>query len=319
MSNEKNLNIGFYVGRFQPFTKAHESLIKNSIKDHNLDKLIIFFGSINPSSNFENKNKNKFLNKNPYSMANREDFLRGSLEDLKDKIMYDGMLDYGSPKEEITASYLKELQNKYHTNGETNFLINQKNNIGGINEYGKNRTHERRIVKSTMWYYILAEKIFANIMLLKLSRNRENNINLYFINSPKNGPTEDYLRKINGITGRFLLKIINDKGLAKSLKVTLINAEMNPIKNINNSKTLNATTIRNSMKKLKILKEKNNQSFRYSLNIISKINNNNTIKIHKNKNENTFIHFKDIYDNYYLIKRSVPEYVFKKLLEKLTN
>jgi len=304
MSDKNTLKIGFYVGRFQPFTKAHESLIRESIKKNNLDKLIIFFGSINPSNNFENKNK--FLNKNPYNMKIREDFLRGSLKDLENKILYDGMLDYGSPKEEITATYLKNLQNRYKINGETNILKNNETNIGGTSSNGKNRSHERKIVKSTMWYYILAEKIFANIMSLKLQRNRENNIELYFINSPKNGPTEDYLRKINGITGRFLSKIINDKGLAEYLRVTFINAEMNPIKNINNnSKTLNATTIRNSMKELKKLKEKNNQSFIDSLNIISKMNN------------NTFIHFKDIYDNYHLIKRSVPEYVFKKLLEKL--
>ena len=86
-----------------------------------------------------------------------------------------------------------------------------------------------------MWYYIFAEKIFKNIMTLKLlPSNKKININLYFINSPKNGPTADYLRKINGITGRFLSKIINDEGLAKYLTVTFINTEIATIKNSNN-------------------------------------------------------------------------------------
>lgn len=314
MDNKIKLNIGFYVGRFQPFTKAHESLIRDSIKDHNLDKLIIFFGSINKPSNFENESV--FLNKNPYNKNKRENFLKGSLKDLEGKLMYDGMLDYGYPRKEITNNYLKELQKKYNTNSEKNILINSKNNIGGINNTGKNRTHERKIVKSTMWYYILAEKIFSNIMKLKLPLNRENNINLYFINSPKNGSTADYVRKIKGITGRFLSKIIEQKNLQKILKVSFINAERNPIKNINNSKTLNATTIRNSMKKLKNLKKDRNDIFINLLKIIIKMNN-NKINIMKNENKNEY--FENIYNNYHLIKKSVPEYVFQKLLEELLN
>ena len=307
-----NYNIGFYVGRFQPFTKAHELLIRKSIKDHNLDKLIIFFGSINLSSNFPNETA--FLNKNPYSREIRENFLTGSLRDLQDKLMYDGMLDYGSPKEEITANYLEALQNKYKTNSEKNILINNGNNIGGITSNGKNRTHERKIVKSTMWYYILAEKIFINIMTLKLlPSNKKININLYFINSSKNGPTADYLRKINGITGRFLSKIINDNGLAKYLTVTFINAEIATIKNSNN-KSLNATTIRKSMKELKKLKNSNNEAFMAALNIIIKMNSEtNVTKININE------YFENIYNNYHLIKNSVPEYVFGQLLQELIN
>lgn len=307
MSHEIELNIGFYVGRFQPFTKAHESLIRNSIISYNLNKLIIFFGSINPSSNFDNDTA--FLNKNPYSMEIRENFLTGSLGGLQDTLMYDGMLDYGSPKKAITDEYLTALQKKYKTNSETNILINSENNIGG-----KNRTHERKIVKSTMWYYILAEKIFKNIMTLNLiNSNKKININLYFINSPKNGPTADYVRKINGITGRFLSKIINDNDLAKYLTVTFINAEIATIKN-NNNKSLNATTIRNSMKELKKLKNSNNEAFMAALNIIIKMNSEtNVTKI------NIKEYFKNIYDHYHLIKKSVPEYVFQKLLEELLN
>ena len=312
MDTTINYNIGFYVGRFQPFTKAHESLIRNSINKYELNKLIIFFGSINLSSNF--LNETAFLNKNPYSMNIRKKFLTGSLEDLQDKLMYDGMLDYGSPKEEITANYLEALQNKYKTNSEKNILINNGNNIGGITSNGKNRTHERKIVKSTMWYYILAEKIFKNIMTLNLiNSNKKININLYFINSPKNGPTADYVRKINGITGRFLSKIINDNDLAKYLTVTFINAEIATIKN-NNNKSLNATTIRNSMKELKKLKNSNNEAFMAALNIIIKMNSEtNVTKI------NIKEYFKNIYDHYHLIKKSVPEYVFQKLLEELLN
>jgi nicotinamide mononucleotide adenylyltransferase len=110
MNNTLEYNIGFYVGRFQPFTKAHELLIRESIKNNDLYKLIIFFGSVNPPSNFSNETA--FLNKNPYNMKKREKFLKGSLIDLQDKLIYDGMLDYGSPKEEITAIYLKKLQKK---------------------------------------------------------------------------------------------------------------------------------------------------------------------------------------------------------------
>jgi len=303
-----NYNIGFYVGRFQPFTKAHELLIRKSINDNKLDKLIIFFGSINPSSNFPNENT--FLNKNPYSMKIRENFLTGSLKDLQDKLMYDGMLDYGSQKENITSSYLATLQKNYSTNNVTNILINNRNNIGGISSNGKNRTHERKIVKSTMWYYILAEKIFENIMKLGLVQyNKKININLYFINSPKNGPTADYVRKIKGITGRFLSKIINDNGLAEILTVTFINAQIATIKNSNN-KSLNATTIRNSMKELKRLKADNNEAFIAALTIIIKMNSETNVnKINK--------YFENIYNNYHLIKNSVPEYVFRQLLEEL--
>lgn len=307
-----NYNIGFYVGRFQPFTEAHKSLIKKSINDNKLDKLIIFFGSINPSSNFPNETA--FLNKNPYSRKIRENFLTGSLGDLQDKLMYDGMLDYGSPKEEITANYLEALQKRYNTNSEKNILINNGNNIGGITSNGKNRTHERKIVKSTMWYYILAEKIFKNIMTLGLVQyNKKININLYFINSPKNGPTADYVRKIKGITGRFLSKIINDEGLAEYLTVTFINAQIATIKNSNN-KSLNATTIRNSMKELKRLKADDNEAFIAALNIIIKMNSEtNVTKININE------YFKNIYDNYHLIKNFVPKYVFGKLLHELIN
>ena len=303
-----NYNIGFYVGRFQPFTKAHELLIRKSINDNKLDKLIIFFGSINPSSNFPNETA--FLNKNPYSREIREKFLTGSLEDLQDKLMYDGMLDYGSQKENITSSYLATLQKNYSTNNVTNILINNRNNIGGISSNGKNRTHERKIVKSTMWYYILAEKIFENIMKLGLVQyNKKININLYFINSPKNGPTADYVRKIKGITGRFLSKIINDNGLAEILTVTFINAQIATIKNSNN-KSLNATTIRNSMKELKRLKADNNEAFIAALTIIIKMNSETNVnKINK--------YFENIYNNYHLIKNSVPEYVFEQLLEEL--
>ena len=306
MANTLEYNIGFYVGRFQPFTKAHESLIRESIEKNNLDKLIIFFGSVNPPSNF--LNETAFLNKNPYNMKKRKKFLKGSLTDLQYKLIYDGMLDYGSPKEEITDGYLEALQKRYKTNSKKNILINNGNNIGGISSNGKNRTHERIILKSTMWYYILAEKIFKNIMTLKLlPSNKKININLYFINSPKNGPTADYVRKINGITGRFLSKIINDEGLAKYLTVTFINAEIATIKNSNN-KSLNAATIRKSMKELKKLKAYNNKAFTNLLNIIIKMNINEM---------NIAKYFKNIYDNYYLIKKSVPKYVFGELLKEL--
>lgn len=306
MANTLEYNIGFYVGRFQPFTKAHESLIRESIEKNNLDKLIIFFGSVNPPSNF--LNETAFLNKNPYNMKKRKKFLKGSLTDLQYKLIYDSMLDYVSAKEEITAGYLETLQKRYKTNSKKNILINNGNNIGGISSNGKNRTHERRILKSTMWYYIFAEKIFKNIMTLKLlPSNKKININLYFINSPKNGPTADYLRKINGITGRFLSKIINDEGLAKYLTVTFINTEIATIKNSNN-KSLNATTIRKSMKELKKLKAYNNKAFTNLLNIIIKMNINEM---------NIAKYFKNIYDNYYLIKKSVPKYVFGELLKEL--
>ena len=306
MANTLEYNIGFYVGRFQPFTKAHESLIRESIEKNNLDKLIIFFGSVNPPSNF--LNETAFLNKNPYNMKKRKKFLKGSLTDLQYKLIYDGMLDYVSAKEEITAGYLETLQKRYKTNSKKNILINNGNNIGGISSNGKNRTHERRILKSTMWYYIFAEKIFKNIMTLKLlPSNKKININLYFINSPKNGPTADYLRKINGITRRFLSKIINDEGLAKYLTVTFINTEIATIKNSNN-KSLNATTIRKSMKELKKLKAYNNKAFTNLLNIIIKMNINKM---------NIAKYFKNIYDNYYLIKKSVPKYVFGELLKEL--
>ena len=306
MANTLEYNIGFYLGRFQPFTKAHESLIREGIEKNNLDKLIIFFGGVNPPSNFSNETA--FLNKNPYNMKKRKKFLKGSLTDLQYKLIYDGMLDYVSAKEEITAGYLETLQKRYKTNSKKNILINNGNNIGGISSNGKNRTHERRILKSTMWYYIFAEKIFKNIMTLKLlPSNKKININLYFINSPKNGPTADYLRKINGITGRFLSKIINDEGLAKYLTVTFINTEIATIKNSNN-KSLNATTIRKSMKELKKLKAYNNKAFTNLLNIIIKMNINEM---------NIAKYFKNIYDNYYLIKKSVPKYVFGELLKEL--
>ena len=62
------------------------------------------------------------------------------------------------------------------------------------------------------------------------------------------------------------------------------------------------------MKELKKLKAYNNKAFTNLLNIIIKMNINEM---------NIAKYFKNIYDNYHLIKKSVPKYVFGELLKEL--
>ena len=75
------INIGVYIGRFQPIHVGHLQIIKEGIK--NEDKFLIIVGSI------DKKNA-----KNPFTFEERKEFILGALtEDEKKKITILGLRD----------------------------------------------------------------------------------------------------------------------------------------------------------------------------------------------------------------------------------
>jgi cytidyltransferase-like protein len=127
------INIGVYIGRFQPIHVGHLQIIKEGIK--NEDKFLVICGSIDKQNV-----------KNPFSFEQRKEFIIGALtEDEKKKITVLGLRDsteednkadpiwwynrvkeminslkeegkeynvylYGSSKDALTDEYLKLLQ-----------------------------------------------------------------------------------------------------------------------------------------------------------------------------------------------------------------
>ena len=128
-----NINIGIYIGRFQPLHIGHLQIIKEGIE--NEDKFIVIIGSID-----------KMNDKNPFTFEQRKEFILGSLTDKeKEKLTIYGLRDsteedrksdpiwwynkvkeminlikekdkeynvylYGSNKDTITEDYLKKLK-----------------------------------------------------------------------------------------------------------------------------------------------------------------------------------------------------------------